>query len=295
MPEAGRPAASGAGEPLVILAAGGAVPFEVATAATAAGRKLLVLALEGEFDPRLRAFPMVAVKWGQIGRVQTLIEEHGAREIVLIGAVHKRPDFSSMGVDFGTLRLMPRILKSMIGGDDTVLGNVVKFLEENGRRVVGAHEIAPDLVARPGHVAGRRISEGELNDARVALDAAKAIGVLDIGQAAVAVNQRVIALEAAEGTDAMLDRVAQVRAAGRAKWSGRAGVLAKRSKPQQDLRVDMPAIGPRTVEAVARVGLAGIALEAGRVMIAERAETIALAERTGTFIFADDRLVAGGP
>jgi DUF1009 family protein len=295
MAEAERPAASGAGEPLVILAAGGAVPFEVATAATAAGRKLLVLALEGEFDPRLNAFPLVAVKWGQIGRVQSLIAEHGAREIVMIGAVHKRPDFSAMGVDLGTLRLMPRILKSMVGGDDTVLGNVVKFLEENGRVVVGAHEVAPDLVARPGQVAGGRISESDLADARIALDAAKAIGALDIGQAAVAVKQRVIALEAAEGTDAMLDRVAQVREQGRAKWSGRAGVLAKRSKPQQDLRVDMPAIGPRTVEAVARVGLAGIAIEPGRVMIAERAETTAMAQRAGIFIFADDRLASPGP
>jgi DUF1009 family protein len=289
MPEAGRPAATGAGEPLAILAAGGAVPFQVASAATAAGRKVLVLALEGEFDPRLNAFPLVVVKWGQIGRVQGLIAEHGAREIVMIGAVHKRPDFSSMGVDLGTLRLMPRILKSMVGGDDTVLGNVVKFLEEGGHRVVGAHEVAPALVARPGHLARPRKSDAAHPHARVALDAAKAIGALDIGQAAVAVNQRVIALEAAEGTDAMLDRVAQVRAQGRAKWSGKAGVLAKRSKPQQDLRVDMPAIGPRTVEAVARAGLAGIAIESGRVMIAERAETVALAERTGTFIFADDR------
>lgn len=295
MAEAGSPAAAGSGEPLVILAAGGAVPFEVAAAATAAGRRVLVLALEGEFDPRLKAFPIAVVKWGQIGRVQSLIAEHGAREIVMIGAVHKRPDFSSMGVDLGTLRLMPRILKSMVGGDDTVLGNVVKFLEENGRVVVGAHEVAPDLVARPGPVAGGRMSESNLADAQVALDAAKAIGALDIGQAAVAVNQRVIALEAAEGTDAMLGRVAQVREQGRAKWSGRAGVLAKRSKPQQDLRVDMPAIGPRTVEAVARVGLAGIAIEPGRVMIAERAETVALAERAGIFIFADDRLGPSGP
>jgi DUF1009 family protein len=284
-----------AGEPLVILAAGGAVPYEVASAATAAGRRLLVIALEGEFDPRLKAFPLATAKWGQIGRVLSLIEEHGGRDIVLIGAVHRRPDFSSMGVDFGTLRLMPRILKSLVGGDDTVLGNVVKLIEERGARVIGAHEVAPDLVARPGHVAGPRVSESALADARLALDAAKAIGALDIGQAAVAVGLRVVALEAAEGTDAMLDRVEALHAKGRVKWSGRAGVLAKRSKPQQDLRVDMPAIGPRTVEAVARVGLAGIALEPGRVMIAERAETMALAERTGTFIFADERLTGSSP
>jgi hypothetical protein len=125
------------------------------------------------------------------------------------------------------------------------------------------------------------------------MDAAKAIGALDIGQAAVAINLRVVALEAAEGTDAMLERVAALRANGRVKWSGRGGILAKRSKPQQDLRVDMPAIGPRTVEAVVRAGLAGIVIEAGRVMIAERSETMALADRTGTFIFADGSPTAG--
>jgi DUF1009 family protein len=281
-----------AGDPLVILAAGGAVPYEVARAATAAGRKVLVIALQGESDPRLSAFPLASVKWGQIGHVQSLIERHGGRDIVLIGAVTRRPDFSAMGVDFGTLRLLPRILKSMVGGDDTVLGNLVKYLEESGQRVVGAHEVAPDLVAMPGPIAGPTVSASALADARVAMDAARAIGELDIGQAAVAVDLRVIALEAAEGTDAMLGRIESLRTQGRARWSGRAGVLAKRSKPQQDLRVDMPAIGPRTVEAVAKAGLAGIVIEPGRVMIAERPETVALAQRTGTFIYADER-VAG--
>lgn len=278
----------GGGEPLVILAAGGAVPYEVAAAATTAGRKVLVIALDGESDERLKSFPNAMVKWGQIGRVEALINGHGGREIVLIGAVSRRPDYSSMGVDLGTLRYLPRILKGMIGGDDTILGNLVKGLEERGYRVLGAHEVAPGLVAEPGRIAGPAASTAALADAALALDAARAIGALDIGQAAVAVNERVIALEAAEGTDAMLARIEELRSSGRVKWSGRAGVLAKRSKPQQDLRVDMPAIGPRTVEAVARVGLAGIAIEAGRVMIAERAETVALAERTGTFIFADD-------
>ncbi len=295
-PEATAGAAKpAAGEPLVILAAGGAVPYEVASAAAAAGRNVLVLALEGEADERLKAFRHEIVKWGQLGRVEALINAHGARDLVLIGAVHKRPDFSSMGVDFGTLRYLPRIVKIMVGGDDSILVGAVKILEERGYRVIGAHEVAPQLVAEPGHVAGPMASEAALADAALAMDAAKAIGVLDIGQAAVAVGSRVIALEAAEGTDAMLERVEAVRARGRVKWSGRSGVLVKRSKPQQDLRVDMPAIGPRTVEAVARVGLAGIAIEAGRVMIAERAETLAMAERTGTFIFADDgRLQPGG-
>jgi DUF1009 family protein len=280
------PAPGPAGAPLVILAAGGRVPFEVASAAVAAGRRVLVIGLEGEADERLTAFPSATVKWGQIGRVEALIEAHGGREIVLIGAVDRRPDFSNIGVDLGALRYLPRIIKGMIGGDDTVLGNLVKGLEERGFRVVGAHEVAPALVASEGRVAGPEIGPADRADALLAMTAARAIGALDIGQAAVAVGARVVALEAAEGTDAMLERVAALRANGRAKWSGRAGVLAKRSKPQQDLRVDMPAIGPRTVEAVVRAGLAGIAIEAGRVMIAERAKTAALASRTGTFIVA---------
>jgi DUF1009 family protein len=280
------PATAPAGAPLVILAAGGGVPFEVASAAVAAGRRVLVIGLEGEADERLTAFPSATVKWGQIGKVEALIEAHGGREIVLIGAVDRRPDFSNIGVDLGALRYLPRIIKGMIGGDDTVLGNLVKGLEERGFRVVGAHEVAPSLVAGEGRVAGPEIGSADRADALLAMTAARAIGALDIGQAVVAVGARVIALEAAEGTDAMLERVAALRVNGRAKWSGRAGVLAKRSKPQQDLRVDMPAIGPRTVEAVVRAGLAGIAIEAGRVMIAERARTAELAGRTGTFIVA---------
>ena len=279
--------ADSAGEPLVILAAGGRLPIEVATAARKAGRDVLIIGLEGEADEGITAFPHATAKWGQIGRVEDLIRAHRAREVVVIGSVSRRPDFGSMAVDLGTLRYLPRLIKGMFGGDDTILGNFAKFAEERGYRIVGAHEVAPDLVAEAGPVAGRMPVGATFADAKLALDAARAIGAIDAGQAAVAIGLRVVALEAAEGTDAMLERVEALRAAGRVKWSGRAGVLAKRAKPQQDLRLDMPAIGPRTVEAVVRIGLAGIAIEAGRVMIAEREETVALADRTGTFIFAD--------
>jgi DUF1009 family protein len=287
--------AAPSGAPLAIIAAGGNVPFEVAAAAMATGRRVLVIALEGEAEERLQAFPHAVVKWGQIGRIEQLLAGHGAREVVFIGSVERRPDFSSIGVDLGTLRFLPRIIKAMAGGDDTVLGNIVQGFEEHGYRVVGAHEVAPQLVAAPGLVAGPEPGRADREDVMFALAAARAIGALDAGQAAVAVGGRVIALEAAEGTDAMLERVEAVREKGRVRWKGRAGVLAKRSKPQQDLRVDMPAIGPRTVERVARAGLAGIAIEPGRVLIAERAETLRLAARTGTFIYAvADAQLPGG-
>ncbi len=281
-----------AGEPLAILAAGGSVPLQVANAAAAAGRKVLVIGLEGEADDRLKeSFPYKSIKWGHLGSVEQMISAHGARDVVLIGSISRRPDFHSMGMlDLSTLRLLPRILKSVIGGDDTVLGNLIAYLEECGFRVIGAHEVAPELVARAGQLAGPRAGQAMLDDARVAMNAARVIGEHDIGQGAVAVNGLVVAVEAAEGTDAMLERVSDLRVRGRVKWPGRAGVLAKCSKPQQDLRVDMPTIGPRTVTAVVKAGLAGIVVEAGRVMIAERAETLDAAEETGTFILA----VAGG-
>jgi DUF1009 family protein len=286
------PTHEAAGEPLAILAAGGNVPFQVASAAKAAGRNVLVIGLEGEADERLKSFRYQPIKWGQLGRIEEMVSAHGAREVVLIGSISHRPDFHAMGLDLRTLRLLPRILKAVVGGDDQVLGNFIGYLEERGFRVIGAHEVAPELVAGAGQVVGPRAGQAALDDARVAMKAARAIGERDIGQAAVAVNGLVVAVEAAEGTDAMLERVGALHAGGRVKWPGRAGVLAKCAKPQQDLRVDMPTIGPLTVAGAAKAGLAGIVIEAGRVMIAERAETLKAAEDSGTFILAaaDERL-----
>jgi DUF1009 family protein len=174
-----------------------------------------------------------------------------------------------------------------------VLTGLVKLFEDYGYQVVGAHEVAPDLVATAGLFAGPRVSSGAHEDARIAMAAARAVGRLDVGQGTVTVGGRVIAVEGAEGTDAMLRRVAELRQSGRVRWSGRSGVLAKCPKPQQDLRVDMPTVGPRTVEEVAAAALAGIVIEAGRVMIAEQDETRALAEQTGTFILAVERDAKG--
>jgi len=275
------------------LAAGGALPVDVASAAVAGGRKVLVIGLKGEADERLQAFPYAGVEWGQIGRIVQLMSDHGGREVVFAGTVVRRPNFRAIGsLDMGALRLLPRLVAAMVGGDDTVLGNFLKVIEERGFELVGVADVAPDLVAVAGAVAGPRASAAGLVDAGVALTAARAIGALDSGQAAIVVNQRVVALEAAEGTDSMIKRVGDLVATGRVNWSGRAGVLAKCAKPGQDLRLDMPVIGPRTVELVAEVGLAGVVVEAGRVILAERAQTIAAAERTGTFVIADD---GGGP
>jgi hypothetical protein len=279
---------TGGGECLAIVAAGGSVPVHVAEAARAAGRPVFVIGLDGVADERLRAFPHEMLKWGQLGRARELLAERHVGDLVLIGTVKSRPDFANIKVDLGAVRLLPKVLALLVGGDDSLLRGVVKLIEDMGYRVVGAHEIAPDLVARRGFVVGRRLSAAARADVGVAFHAARAVGGLDIGQAVVSVGRRVVAVEGAEGTDALIERVGVLKASGRVKWTGRSGVLAKCARPNQDLRVDMPTIGPATVEAVARVGLAGIAIEAGRVMIADRPQTVALAEQTDTFIIAED-------
>jgi len=272
--------------PLGIVAAAGNLPTQVASAALAAGREVFVFGLEGIVDADLTPYPHAILKLGQFGRVRRIAQERNIRDMVLIGAIHKRPDISSLGIDLGTLPLVPKIMKSLAaGGDDAVLRGLIGLFEDAGFNVLGAHEVDSSLTAVAGQVAGPAIRElGD--DAALALKAASGIGALDIGQCAVAVDGRIIAVEAAEGTDAMIARVKHLRDIGRVRWRGRAGVLSKRSKPQQDLRVDMPTIGPGTVEAVADAGLAGIVIEAGRVLIAERATTVQRARETATFIYA---------
>lgn len=273
-----------AGEPLTIIAGGGSVPAHVAAAAVAAGRPVLIVALKGEADPAVEAFPHEWVGWGDLGRLDHLLASRKSRDMVMVGSVRTRPDFRSIKLDLATMKSLKDILAIVIGGDNDVLSGAVKFFERRGQRIVGAHEIAPDLVAGAGAIGRRKPGRDEVADVAVAMRAATAIGAIDAGQAAVAVNGRIVALEAAEGTDQMLQRLKALRDSGRVRWSGRAGVLAKCPKPQQDLRVDMPTIGPRTIEAAIEAGLAGIAVAAGKVMIVDRATVVRRADAEGLFV-----------
>jgi DUF1009 family protein len=275
------------GEPLTIIAGGGPVPAHVAAAAVKAGRPVFVIGIGGEADPAIAAFPHEFLSWGQLGRLDQILKTHGGSDLVLIGSVRSRPDFKGINLDLATMRSLKDILAIVVGGDNDVLSGTVRFFEKRGMRIVGAHEIASDLVAAPGVLSRARPGKSERLDIDKALRAARAIGAIDAGQAAVAVNGRIVALEAAEGTDAMLERIGGLKAARRVKWSGRAGVLSKCPRPQQDLRDEMPTIGVKTDEAAIALDLAGIVVEAGRVMIVDRAEAIRRADAAGLFIVGE--------
>jgi DUF1009 family protein len=244
------------------------------------GGRVHIVAIEGEADASIARFPHTWVNWGQVGRMVSTLRKR-ADVMVIAGSV-RRPDLWKLRPDWGFFVSLPRILEMMAGGDDSVLSRVVRFFEAKGIAVRGAHEVAPGLLALRGQAGAAGLDRQGHADAELGFAVRAALGPLDAGQAVVTDGGKVLAIEGAEGTDAMLLRVAELRAAHES--GSRSGVLAKGPKPGQELRVDMPTIGPRTVEGAAAAGLAGIAVEAGAVLLLDRAEAAAAADMHGIAI-----------
>jgi len=272
----------GADLPLAILAGGGRLPELVTAAALRKGRLPVVFAIAGEATPENFApAPVHVMQWGDIGKLFRLTQKAGCREAVLIGSISHRPDYRSIRPDLGTIKLIPRILRLMRGGDGNLLDGVATILEEHGVRVVSPLVVAPDLALPEGCLSGH-LSADSLRDIEVASRAAREIGRQDIGQAAVAVGGLVVAVEDSRGTDALIEYVATLRKSDLASEPG--GVLVKLLKEGQDGRHDLPTIGPHTAERAAQAGLAGVAAEAGRAILVGREETIAAFRRAGLFL-----------
>lgn len=280
---AGDHAAAQTEGPVGIIAGGGRLPVEVAEAIEAAGRKVVLTGIEGEADAILARADVQCFRWGQVGGAIDHFASRGVRDLVIVGTISRRPDFKALRLDAGTWRRLPRILQALVGGDDTVVRKALRLVEAEGFLVRGIAEVAPALLAGEGILGRHRPDAAALADAAFAMGALSALGPYDVGQAAVIINTRIAALEAAEGTDRMLARVAELREIGRlAARSG--GVLVKRAKPGQETRTELPTIGPITVAAAAAARLTGIVVEAGRTIITDRAETIAAADRSGLFL-----------
>jgi hypothetical protein len=279
-----------ADEPLAILAGGGSLPLEVAEAARLSGRRVVVVGIRGEADKAIEALGAQWVEWGQVGRLFDLLAAENCRDLLLVGGVVRRPDFRSVASDFGTVRRLPKILAALSGGDDGLLRRVISLLESEGLRVLSVLDVAPALVLGSGPVGRRSPDDAHRADIARGLALLAALGPFDVGQAAVVAGGRIVAIEGAEGTDALIDRYREVRKAGRVARDAN-GVLVKAAKPQQDRRVDLPVIGPETVRRAADAGLAGIAAESGRVLVVRRQETRAAADAAGLFVVGVD---AGG-
>lgn len=210
------------------------------------------------------------------------LQDRGISRVTFAGAV-QRPRLDPAMFDPATAQMVPRLLAAMQGGDDATLRAVIDIFEEAGFAVVGVEQIAADLVPGAGVLCGT-VSDADRADADRAAAIVAAIGAVDVGQGAVVAQGLCLAVEALPGTDAMLDWVAQT--ARRPNPAGAKGVFYKAPKPAQDRRVDLPALGPETVTRAAAAGLAGIAWQAGGVILLDPAEMIARAQAAGLFLWA---------
>jgi hypothetical protein len=246
---------------LGILAGSGELPLRVIDACRAVGRPVFVLALEGAANPEdFSGVPHAAVRLGAGAEGLRLLRENGVEELVMAGPV-RRPTLASLRPDWRAAKMFARIgLRAL--GDDGLLSAIIKEFELEGFRVVGVHNILESLL----------VPEGPLGAV------ARALGAVDVGQAAVVQQGIVLGLEAAEGTDALIER------AGRLQGAGPGGVLVKAVKPGQERRADLPTVGVATVDACARARLRGIAIEAGMALVIDRAAVSAAADGAGLFV-----------
>jgi UDP-2,3-diacylglucosamine hydrolase len=269
--------------PLGILCGGGALPLEAAREARANGREIFLIGLVGSASSDIEAYDHVWVKIGELGKLIDALNARGVDDLALLGPV-ARPEFADIKFDWGAVKRAGDIAKLFVGGDNTLLQGVAGLLEREGLKIVGVADFAPQLLAPVGRIAGRTpdaATEADIDFGKALL---AAMSPFDVGQGAVIASQRTLAVEAAEGTNAMLARVAEMRASRRLKFKGRAGVLVKAAKRGQDLRLDLPTVGTLTIEAAARAKLAGVAIAARHALIVGRHAFIAEAEAAGLFV-----------
>ena len=270
--------------PLAMICGGGSLPLAVADKVASSGRRVVLFPLRGAAEgTAVERFPHHWLHIGQIGKFMRLARAEGCRDVVLIGALI-RPSIWQTRPDFKALMLMPRILAAFRGGDNHLLSGMGRLLEQDGFRLLGAHEVAPEILAPENAISRVQPSEQDRADIALGLDYLKAAGPFDIGQAVVVAGRHIVAVEAIEGTDEMLARIAAMRASGRMRARAGSGVLVKAPKPTQDRRFDLPSIGPVTAERAASAGLAGIAVIAGATIMAEPDRLIEAADRAGIFV-----------
>src|SRR5437667_1412697 len=270
--------------PIGLIAAGGVMPFAVADSLIARGIDPVLFALRGACDPMgVERFRHHWISIGQLGKAAKLFRAENCRDLVFIGTL-VRPALSEIRLDWGTLRVIGRVWAAFRGGDDHLLSGIGRILEQDGFRMVGIKDVAPDLLMPEGCLTLKSPDENAVADIAKGRDVLRALSPFDIGQAAVVTDGHVVGVEGIEGTDGLLARVARLRAEGRIRARTARGVLVKAPKSGQDLRFDLPTLGPGTVEGAAGAGLAGIAIVAGNTLVVEPQSMIETADAAGLFV-----------
>ena len=270
--------------PVGLVAGGGVLPFAVGEALAARGITPVIFAIKGFCDPvAVARFKHHWISLGQLGRLTRLLRTEKCRDLAFIGTLI-RPALSEIRLDWGTMRVLPRVWAAFRGGDDHLLSSIGHLLEKDGFRLVGVKDLAPELLMPAGcltRATPDRDAEADIVRGREVLHA---LGPFDIGQAAVVIDGHVVGVEGIEGTDSLLARIAQLRSEGRIRSKLQRGVLVKMPKRGQDLRLDLPTTGLQTVDGVIAAGLAGLATVAGHTIVADPQPMIDAADRAGAFV-----------
>lgn len=249
------------GERIGLIAGNGRFPIIFADNARKLGYHVSAVAHEGETEPEL-ASHVDRIHWVKIGQLNKLIKafkEDGVHQAVMLGGIKKTHMFTTVRPDFRTLALATRVA---LWKDDDILREIAKELEREGIAICESTFGLEGILVEEGTLTARAPSEKEWEDIRYGWDVAHDIGRLDIGQCVVIKDRVVVAVEAVEGTDGAIKRGGDLAKGG--------AVVVKRSKPQQDLRFDLPAVGPRTIEVMASVKASVLAIEAGRTILLDR-------------------------
>lgn len=264
---------------LGIIAGGGSIPKMLIEECVAQNKDFAVMAIEGNAEKDLLKGVNASYKWirlGQAGSGFKFFQDEKVEEVVMIGTI-KRPSIFDIVPDLRTTAFFAKVGAKALG-DDGLLRAVVDEIEKDGMKVKGIHEVMPSLLIKEGVLTKKTPSKEHMVDIKRGVEAAFELGRLDIGQAVVVQHGLVLGVEGIEGTDELIKRCKDYRR------KGGGGVLVKLRKPQQDMRIDLPTIGPKSVERAHESGLEGIVVHAGNGLIVDEKETIALADKYKMFI-----------
>ena len=266
-----------------LIAGSGDLPYAVAEGCRAAGHEVQAIALSG-IEVTLPAGTAVETfDPAKLGAITRKLKKTRCTHVCFAGNV-ERPDFGRLKPDLKGLRRLPGVLAAARHGDDALLSYLLSSFENDGFQIIAPQELCAHILMPEGHLGEVTMAEAHRHDSEKACRIARQIGALDIGQGAVVCGGLVLAVEAQEGTDAMLERIAALPETLRGSAEARRGVLAKMIKPGQETRVDLPTIGLRTVELASLAGLAGIVTEGGQSFVMSREEMVLKADADGLFI-----------
>jgi len=266
-----------------LLTGQGQLPHHVISGAKAAQLEIISICFDGITEARNYQIEGQNFGLAEFGAITKYLKNNNCTHICMAGNL-ERPDFSKLKPDVKALKYLPGALSASKKGDDALLSYLMSIFEQQGFDIISPQELCQNLLVEEGYIGAIEATDAHKDDIVKACEIARDMGARDIGQGAVVCNGLVLAVEAQEGTDNMLQRVAKLPEAKRGRINQRKGVLAKMVKPEQDERVDLPTIGLKTVELAAQAGLAGIVVESGRAFFIDKLTAIKAADDAGLFI-----------